>query len=85
MKTALTALALGVAAALAGCASSAPLVTPAPPAPVVYRLNVCTDPAHTAAGCDIVSEHASSGECEAAKKAYLSAHPSHSAGCLKKP
>jgi hypothetical protein len=82
MKSPRIFLALVGASALAGCATPTP---PPPPVPAVWRLERCTDPAYTAAGCDTVSEHPNSAACEAAKKVYLAAHPTHSAGCLKKP
>lgn len=58
--------------------------TPPKPAttnPVVYQLKYCV----TKHNCSTVSEHPSSGTCEAAKKAYLKKHPTHSAGCNKRP
>lgn len=65
------------------CTTVATALAAAPPPPVVYRLIACTDSAHN--NCKDVSEHPSSGSCEAAKKTYLAQHPTESAGCNKKP
>lgn len=75
--------ALAFSLAATACTTTAPAAAPAPPAPVVYRLTACTDSAHH--NCRDISEHPSSGACEAAKKTYLAQHPSESAGCNRKP
>jgi len=77
------ALACSLAATACTTTTPAPAPAAAPPAPVVYRLTACTDSAHHT--CRDISEHPSSGACEAAKKTYLAQHPTESAGCNRKP
>lgn len=67
-----------LAVALSGCATVA---TPPPAPAVVYDLNLC-GPGNT--NCQVVSEHPSSGSCEAARKAYLKEHPGANVGCMKR-